>query len=94
MKRFSCRSFLCALTLLVAVPTSAAPPVEVTTLVPDLDGAVGGVAVDRLGFVYVADFGNKVWRVTPWGEVELFADGLYGTSGNAIDGEGRSRRSS
>ena len=25
-------------------------------------GAVGGVAVDALGFVYVADFQNAVWR--------------------------------
>jgi len=94
MKRVTCWSFVCSLVLLTAVPVLTQPAVEVTTLVPELDGAVGGVAVDRLGYVYVADFGDKVWRVTPWGDVEVFADGLYGTSGNAIDGEGNLLQSS
>lgn len=80
---------LAALAVLVAAgPAAAAPPVEVDTLVAELDGAVGGVAVDRLGNVYVADFGDKVWKVTPWGEVEVFAEGFYGSSGNAVDPEG------
>lgn len=74
---------------LAATPAgAAAPPVAVTTPLPELDGAVGGVAVDRLGNVFVADFGNKVWRISPWGDVEVFVDSLYGTSGNAIDAEG------
>ena len=59
------------------------------TLVAALDGAVGGVAVDKTGFIYVADFRNKVWRITPEGEVEVFADYLYGASGNHIDAQGR-----
>ena len=29
-----------------------------------------------------------MWRVDPWGEVEVLADSLYGTSGNTVDGEG------
>lgn len=62
--------------------------VEVTTLVGDLEGGVGGLAVDRLGILYVADFGEKVWKVTPYGDVEVFADSLYGASGNAIDSRG------
>lgn len=70
------------------VTLGAAPPVEVTTLVAELDGAVGGVAVDGLGNVFVADFGSKVWKVSPWGEVEVFVDSLYGTSGNTVDPEG------
>jgi sugar lactone lactonase YvrE len=61
---------------------------RVTTLVPELDGAVGGVAVDALGFVYVADFGETVWKISPWGEVEILADTLYGASGNAVAADG------
>ena len=66
----------------------AEPPIRVTTMGDTLHGAVGGVAVDRLGYVYVADFGEKVWKFAPWGTVQLFATGLYGSSGNAIDSRG------
>ncbi|MEM7414061.1 MAG: hypothetical protein AAF389_01110 [Gemmatimonadota bacterium] len=51
-------------------------------------GAVGGVAVDALGFVYVADFQNAVWRYGADGSLVKFADGLYGASGNAIGPRG------
>ena len=57
-------------------------------------GAVGGVTVDRLGYVYVADFRNRVWRYAPGGSVELFADGLYGSSGNAVGPRGELYQSS
>ncbi len=79
-----------ALALLAGWPAAglAAGSPQVRTLAGPLDGAVGGVAVDALGFVYVADFGEKVWKVSPWGEVEVFADTLYGTSGNAVDPAG------
>lgn len=68
------------------------PPDTVTTLFVsdtiDGYGAVGGVAVDALGYVYVADFRNAVWRISPEGGVVKFADGLYGASGNAIGPRG------
>src|SRR5262249_30496952 len=38
--------------------------------------------------VYVADFGESVWKITPEGERQEFASGFYGASGNAIDKEG------
>ena len=57
-------------------------------------GAVGGVAVDALGYVYVADFRNSVWRYTPGGRVERYADGLYGASGNAVGPRGELYQSS
>jgi hypothetical protein len=54
-----------------ATPLSAQeiPPDSVTTVfvsdtIPGF-GAVGGVAVDALGFVSVADFRNAVWRLSP-----------------------------
>ena len=51
-------------------------------------GSLGGIAVDQLGFVYVANFADAVWRVAPDGEVKLLADSLYGSSGNAVDAQG------
>lgn len=51
-------------------------------------GNLGGVAVDRLGFIYVANFRDAVWRVAPDGKVRLMAGSLYGASGNAIDSRG------
>lgn len=50
--------------------------------------AVGGVTIDLVGNLYVADFGDFVWKITPEGERHEFASGLYGASGNAIDKEG------
>jgi sugar lactone lactonase YvrE len=38
--------------------------------------------------MYVADFRNAVWRLSPEGRVEKFADGLYGASGNAVGPRG------
>ncbi|MDX1501563.1 MAG: tetratricopeptide repeat protein [Thermoanaerobaculia bacterium] len=51
-------------------------------------GALGGVTVDALGFLYVANFHDRVWRISPEGEVETLARGFYGSSGNAIDSRG------
>ncbi|NNF39279.1 MAG: hypothetical protein HKN71_11480, partial [Gemmatimonadetes bacterium] len=62
---------------------------SVRTVTDTLVGSVGGVAVDALGAIYVADFGERVYKVRPDGRWEVFVDGLYGTSGNAIDSRGR-----
>ncbi len=86
------------LALLVLFATSlagfASGSARVNTLAGPFEGSVGGVAVDALGFVYVADFGEKVRKISPWGEVEVFVDTLYGTSGNTIDAEGNLLQSS
>jgi len=65
------------------VPPDRVETVFVTDTIADY-GAVGGVAVDALGYVYVADFRNAVWRLSPDGTLTKHADGLYGASGNAI----------
>lgn len=61
---------------------------EVFTIADSLVGAVGGVAVDRLGVIYVADFGETVYKIQPDGRVSVLATGLYGTSGNAVGAHG------
>ncbi len=65
------------------------PPATVTTLTDTLPGAVGGLTVDRSGILYVADFGNRIWRVSREGEVSVLTSGMYGASGNAVDSRGR-----
>jgi len=39
-------------------------PVTVTTIGDTIPSGVGGVTVDRLGFVYVADFMENVWKIS------------------------------
>lgn len=62
----------------------------VSTLVPSV-AASGGVSLGPDGNIYVANFGdflsnpngNTVFRVTPQGDVSVFATGFAGASGNA-----------
>ncbi len=62
---------------------------KIRALTHVIDGhSVGGVAIDLIGNIYVADFADVVWKITPEGERQEFASGLYGASGNAIDRQG------
>ncbi len=54
----------------------------------DARGNLGGVTIDQLGFLYVANFRDAVWRISPDGEVKELSRSLYGSSGNAIDSRG------
>ncbi len=61
---------------------------QVTTLTGQLN-ASGGLSVDSSGNIYVANFGEtlsgggeEVYKISPDGEVEVFATGLNGASGN------------
>ena len=74
---------------ILAGPTDAvAQGDRVLTLTDTLPAGVGGVTVDRAGMIYVADFRETVWKVTPDGQASVFATGFYGASGNAIDSRG------
>ena len=54
----------------------------------DSRGNLGGMTVDRLGFIYVANFRDAVWRIGPDGDVTELSRSLYGSSGNAVDSRG------
>src|SRR5881398_2477713 len=74
---------------LLFVAVSAHAETKIHALTKVIEGhSTGGVTIDALGNIYVADFGEIVWKITPEGKREVFASGLYGASGNAIDHEG------
>jgi sugar lactone lactonase YvrE len=88
------RALLFVLALLLAA-ASARAQTKIRSLTDVINGhSVGGVTVDAVGDLYVADFGDLVWKITPDGERHVFASGLYGASGNAIDNEGNLLQSS
>ncbi len=69
-------------------PSLARAETEIHSLTEVIRPQHGGVTVDSLGNIYVADFGDVVWKITPDGQRPEFATGLYGASGNAIDKDG------
>ena len=82
------RALSFVLALLFAT-VSVGAQTKISSLTNVIEGhAVGGVTVDLVGNIYVADFGEYVWKITPEGKRDVFASGLYGASGNAIDNEG------
>ncbi len=82
------RILLIAAASLACAHAACAQP-TIRALTPMLEGhQVGGVAVDLVGNIYVADFGDEVFKITPEGERSRFATGFYGASGNAIDRAG------
>jgi len=88
------RALLCALGLILSSPSARGQTV-IRSLTGVLEGhQVGGVTIDLVGNIYVADFGEIVWKITPEGDRHEFASGFYGASGNAIDKEGNLLQSS
>ena len=74
---------------LLFAAVSARAETEIRSLTGVINGhSTGGVTTDLVGNIFVADFGDFVWKITPEGERHVFASGLYGASGNAIDNEG------
>jgi hypothetical protein len=84
-----------AQTAALASESAAREQTTIRSLTGLIEGhQVGGVSIDLIGNIYVADFGDVVWQITPEGERHVYASGLYGASGNAIDKEGNLWQSS
>lgn len=76
----------------------------VETLADEIDSGTGGLAIDKDGNLFTADFGwrlggtgkggDKVFKVDPEGQVELFCRQMRGASGNTIDADGNLVQSS
>jgi DNA-binding beta-propeller fold protein YncE len=83
------RRALSLVLVLLFATVSVRAQTKIRSLTNVIEGhAVGGVTVDLVGNIYVADFGDYVWKITPEGKRDVFASGFYGASGNAIDNEG------
>jgi sugar lactone lactonase YvrE len=62
---------------------------QVTTIISQHKGAVGGLAVDALGVLYVADFQERIWKLDPNdNSLSVYASDLYGASGITFDRNG------
>ncbi len=73
---------------------------EVTTFVENLYAGTGGVTVGTDGTIYVSDFGpwlgglnnlnptNRIYKISPEGNVQEWVRGIFGASGSKFDEEG------
>jgi len=79
---------LASLALISVTPAHAETEIRAITDVI-VGHSVGGVTTDLVGNLYVADFGETIWKMKPEGpQWTVFVSGLYGASGNAIDNDG------
>jgi len=87
--RYGSRALLFVLALLFAT-VSVRAQTKIRSLTNVIEGhAVGGVTVDLVGNIYVADFGEYVWKITPEGKVEtiLKAERPWTPTGVAVRGK-------
>lgn len=77
---------------------------EISTVADDIDAGAGGLAIDKDGNLYTADFGwklngggkggDKIYKISGKGEVSLFCRKMRGASGNTFDSKGNLYQSS
>lgn len=80
-------SLLFSLFLLLPLPLLA--QWQVSTLVPGRAGIEDGLVMDKGGNLYVSQFdGSTVRKITPDGNVSVYASGFNAPNGLAIDDEG------
>lgn len=90
MKRLNTFSIVMLISILSVNLQAQLPKLEVkvSSFTDTLVGRVGEIDRDVIGNLFVADFGEKVWKVSPTGQVEVFTNTMYGSSGNALDAQG------
>ncbi len=64
------------------------PGGEVSTLAGPFVGGASSISIDVGGNLYVGSWSDRVYKILPDGGSEVFADGLEGTTGNALDAQG------
>jgi len=77
---------------LTTLTTEPGPDPPYVTTLARIEAGSGGMELDLDGNVLMGDFGasldgppgTQVYRMTPAGEVDVYADGLIGASGNAL----------
>ncbi len=90
--------------LVNAAPVTAQDPPRVVTTIATFESGTGGLTVAPDGNLYHSDFGSmlggrgtggdRVFKVTPEGEVSVFATGLRGASGSEWGHDGNLYQSS
>lgn len=95
--------FICTTLMMLSCSSPDSPPIsesEVTTFIDNLFAGTGGVTIGPDSNIYVSDFGpvlgglrglkplNKVFKISPSGDVEIFVEGIYGASGSKFDEQG------
>lgn len=89
MKKFTAQLFFLVIVFQMSfAQENRVNGVTVKNLTDTLRGSVGGMSIDIIGDLYVADFTRTVWRISRWGEIKVYTDAMYGASGNAIDVQG------
>lgn len=88
--------YLCGLTIGFCLLFHALPAqIQVSTITDAFDGS-GGLELDSRGNLMIANFGRdlsnadgrQVWKLDKAGNLDLFATGLQGASGNIFDPQG------
>ncbi len=80
----------------VAVVAQAPQVTKVTTLTSPIPAGSGGMEVDKTGNIYMSNFGmqlsgaggKEIYKISPDGEVSVFATGINGASGSDIGPDG------
>ncbi len=77
---------------------------DVDTLVAELNGGTGGLALDLQGNLFSGDFGwrldgrgkggHQIFKVRPTGEHSVYSTSMRGASGNTVDAKGNLYQSS
>ncbi|MCC5466647.1 NHL repeat-containing protein [Pelosinus baikalensis] len=58
------------------------------SVLASISGSPAGLACDAAGFVYVSDYKDSIYRVSPSGDISVYAKGLHTPTGIAFNRKG------